>query len=239
MKIISDFKDYYDASQALGHDPTVVYFRKEEKIIIPDFPFPSIKYTKCVWSYRDWDRDINIINPYIIGFCGKIYAVIEMKASGVGEEYCYCYDMETVDVFMEKYCKKKDIEAFFKKNRWRKNSNHDNFKKFFNDTKEKREAFKNIFVENGIPIFLAKEETRVWGNYDKSAVLKTNVELKQYQFYKIFDVYTAFQELEMFLSNIAVPAKDMPEITDVLKADSKGFDKYSFRKDSSKKKKRK
>jgi hypothetical protein len=237
MRIISDFRDYYDASQALGHDPTVVYLRKQKEILIPDFPFPTTKYRRCLWYYRSWDRDINEIKSYTIGFCGKIYAVIQMRASGE-EKYSYCYTIKAVDAFMEKYCKKKDIEAFRKKQKWNKLSTRDNFKKFFDDTAAKRDAFENIFVENGVPIFLAEEGRTAWNAPKKPVPLTANVELKQYQFYKVFDTYTAFQEIEMYLSSIAVPSKEMPEITDVLKADSKGFDKFSFRADSSPRKQR-
>jgi len=246
MRIITDFRDYYDASQALGHDPTVVYMRKEKDIVLPiDFPFPSLDYMRYGWAYKEWDRVISA-DPYIIGFCGKIYAALRMVGRGKNyhkdyrddSDVEYCYTMEAVEAFIESHCKKRDIEKFKEKRSHSKITIQDKFKKFFDDVEEKREAFGNIFADNNIPIFVAEEERRSW-QAPKTVILKANVALKEYEFYKKFDVYTAFQEIEMYLGSMAVPAKEMPIITDVLKADSKGFNKYSFRKDPSKKKKRK
>ena len=241
MRIISDFHDYYDASQSLGHDPTVIYLRKKKEILIEDFPFPTLRYYKHTWHYRSWDRDIYRIEPYIIGLCGKIYAVIEMTVNKypVGEAIEYCYSIEEVDAFIEEHCRKKDIDKF-RKNKWKARvSIRDDFKKFFDEVEEKREDFGNIFVEHGVPIFVALDGNMGYFRYNSrnKSILNANEQLKRFKFVRIFDVYTAFQEIEMYLTNIAVPAKEMPKVPDVLNAESHGFDKkYSFRKDPSKKK---
>ena len=54
--------------------------------------------------------------------------------------------------------------------------------------------------------------------------------LKDYGIQKIIDPFTIYQEIKFFLSNDLVedPMKDF-QITDDLKRDSKGFDKWSFR----------
>ena len=50
----------------------------------------------------------------------------------------------------------------------------------------------------------------------------------------VVDPYTAFQEIAMFLGGMAMPLKPIPHLSDEIIAASKGFDKYSFRKDKSK-----
>lgn len=57
-----------------------------------------------------------------------------------------------------------------------------------------------------------------------------NARLKDYGFQKIFDPYQAFQQLEMFLGNLASPQTPIPKMTDVQKRDSHGFDTWSFKK---------
>lgn len=52
-----------------------------------------------------------------------------------------------------------------------------------------------------------------------------------YNFMRILDPYTIFQELQMWFNNLAEPAKVMPKFSDKMMAEIKGFDpKYSFRK---------
>ena len=69
-------------------------------------------------------------------------------------------------------------------------------------------------------------------------MLVVNGILKDFDFVKLFDPYQAFQELQMYLSNIAVPLKPIPEIDDVTMAEAKGFNKWSFRKERSSKKRK-
>lgn len=67
-----------------------------------------------------------------------------------------------------------------------------------------------------------------------SGKVEYNPLIKKYGFEKIIDPYTAFQEIYMFLAAKAKPEKIVPEMSNLDKAFSKGFDKYSFRKDKSK-----
>ena len=53
--------------------------------------------------------------------------------------------------------------------------------------------------------------------------------LRPLEFFRVFGAYAAYQEIEMYLSNQAIPQKKMPEISDEMKALAHGFDKYSFR----------
>ena len=62
--------------------------------------------------------------------------------------------------------------------------------------------------------------------------LVINPELKKWQFYKLFDSYSAFQEISLFLGNDLARERQgkVPTGDDVTLAVSKGFDKWSFRK---------
>lgn len=66
-----------------------------------------------------------------------------------------------------------------------------------------------------------------------SGKVEYNPLIKKYGFEKIIDPYTAFQELYMFLAAKAKPEKIVPEMSNLDKAFSKGFDRFSFRKDKS------
>lgn len=66
-----------------------------------------------------------------------------------------------------------------------------------------------------------------------SGKVEYNAILKQYEFEKIIDPYTAFQEVYMFLAAKAKPEKVIKEMSNDDKVFSKGFDKFSFRKEKS------
>lgn len=64
-----------------------------------------------------------------------------------------------------------------------------------------------------------------------------NGELKKFHFYKVFDAYSAYQELSMWVDNLAYPGNVMIDIEDEYRIAAHGFDhKYAFRKEPSKKK---
>lgn len=65
-------------------------------------------------------------------------------------------------------------------------------------------------------------------------VIETNCPLKDKNFFKVLDAYSAYQELSMWFNNKATPEKPIPKLDDITMRDIKGFDKYSFRKDKSK-----
>ncbi len=57
-----------------------------------------------------------------------------------------------------------------------------------------------------------------------------NACLKELDFFKVIDTYTAFQELQMFMGGMARPNKPIPHVSDKNMVSIKGFDEWSFRK---------
>jgi len=57
--------------------------------------------------------------------------------------------------------------------------------------------------------------------------------LADYQFFRVFDIFATYQALEYYLCNILVAPDDpyIEPVSDKIKAESKGFDKFSFRKE--------
>ena len=72
--------------------------------------------------------------------------------------------------------------------------------------------------------------------YRGDECLVKNPTLMDYQFYKVFDPYSAYQEISMFLGNQLCNTKEaeVPVGDDIVLAESKGYDKWSFRKEPSK-----
>ena len=88
-----------------------------------------------------------------------------------------------------------------------------------------KNVFKGITLKYKSPIVLIKNDELI-----------VNPCLKEYKFFKYMDAYTIYQELEMFVGNDLVrdTKVEVPVGSDKVLAASKGYDKYSFRKDKSK-----
>ena len=84
---------------------------------------------------------------------------------------------------------------------------------------------------------LAKER---WDRQRRYSYALVNPNLLLLQFGQMMDAFEAFQKLEFFISNELVPPDmiNVPPPSDELKVQSKGFNKWSFRKEPGKKKRK-
>jgi len=85
-----------------------------------------------------------------------------------------------------------------------------------------------------LPLFeLFKTAIFVHQSGDKSVVL--NERLNQYSFQKVLPPMEAFQELATYVgARLTQPVRQDPPLSDEVKAEIHGFDKYSFRKGKTK-----
>lgn len=96
-------------------------------------------------------------------------------------------------------------------------------------------ALRGLIYDN--TIIAGTNEKLERGHLSISACLIKNPILTHFHFQKMVDSYTAVQEIEMYLGRLATNnTPPMPGGSDKVIAESKGFDKYSFRKPPSKNK---
>jgi len=234
MRVISEFRDYYDVVQAQGQDQSLLYVRKERTVVIKneDFPFPyMLHYGGMYWGFR---RLISpIMRQYIIGLCGKIYPVIHLSSSRDNNK-AWCHKLEDVDVFIEANFKKKEVAEYYLPHNsrkvtvkvWDSSVRRYLFDKFFKECEAKKEAFQEMFIQERCPIIVG-----AWRSArSKDTKIVYNACLKDYEFFRVIEPYTAFQEIAMFMGNLAVPLKEIPKIPDLVMVSAKGFDEFSFRK---------
>jgi len=218
MRIIANNYDYYDGVQRHGQDRSLIYHRTEKTFD---------DRTQHTWLQKYHDQMPFGGVPKIIGFCGQIYVCVQFThAEYVGRmhnvEHFTCYTIDEVDAYVAKHKDKKQRKDYYEARQpYRKWNKPDRFQfqQFF-ETAHKDCI--ELFSKFACPIFLI-EDYRI----------TVNPELKRVDFFRVVDPYSAFQELERYLGNIAQPEKIMPVIPDELKAESKGFDKFSFRKQKS------
>lgn len=256
MRIASDFRDYYDVGMAEGQDQSLVYQRYPIVEEHKHYPF-STMFGSYSRRYRhDWSL---YVRSYTIGFCGKFYKVLELNTPENGgrndkegrSTRKWCYNVADVDSYVKKYAPKRydDYrEKHWKKgNDWNSEQRQHSFDNFFNglprskwqkdpteDELKRSQAWRDAwFQKHRSPIIVAEIVNEYEGK------LTYNGCLKPFEFYRVFDPYLAFQEIAMWLGNQAVPIKPILKLDDVTMAEIKGFDKFSFRKDPSSKKRKK
>jgi len=227
MRIISDFRDYYDCVYGLVQDQETVYLRKrvEEKLEI--FPFPIF------WCHPTVKMPVGF-RVAIVGFCGKIYPALEVTYDWT-KPSVFCYTAEEVDDVVEAHCRDREIQSYRWKIQRRKRSQWKVYRhwhnrqrrtevvKFFEACAEVQDSYQRFFRDG--PIFVAR--------YDRTNDMSITYNdcLGPLGFVRVFDPYTAFQEVYMFICNLAVPQKPIPEVSDKDMVTAKGFNKWSFRKE--------
>jgi len=261
MRIIAKNHDYYDSVLAFGHDTHVVFERKEEEYVagwkkpLPEgYSFMSPKLGSRQMTYhwahgrRQGGYDTNKMgrefsfNPFTVAFCGRLYPGIrlESRQGYMGTwKADYAYTLDAYVTLLHHFGL--EFVAPGRKQPWvtygeRKGSpkKEKDCKEYFDRTGEDHIAF---FAEKRKPIAVFDKPDEHDG-----ARLTFNGELKKISFYKVFDAYTAFQELDMFISGVMSspgsgdPTKTKPKrpnpvgISDEDLRDKKGFDDMSFKK---------
>lgn len=228
MRIISDFHDYYDTIQAQGQDLTTLYVRKQQKITIKNWPFPAIQYHNR-WIKGHWQNLPNT-QQHIVGFCGKIYPIWKMTWGH--HKPALCHTSTEVDTFIRTKAKTAELEEYEtgRKKRtpekyWSRALRKHKIEEYFDKCKSQQTNFNKIFIEHHCPIFIAEYK------YKHDSTITINGNLKEIEFYRLFDTQTAFQEIAMYFGNLTTPPKPIPKIDDKTMTTSKGFDKWSFRKE--------
>lgn len=233
MRIISKFQDYYDSGMAFGQDQSVVFYR-EEKDVIP----AKEGYTKIYPAYfglnnRDhyevynfgpyYDPDSVFIYKATVVFCGKVW-----NALAVGHyQFQYFYDYDSFSDYIAKLGLSLERRAGYK---WGPNYHAQNYRNWLAEPGTTK--FHDELINDRI-VIAANYRVDCYGDNQK---VTTNGSLKEVQFYKVMDSYTAFQEIDMWIGGVL--PKDGPpmvEVTDKDKVSKHGFDKYSFRKSPTKK----
>jgi hypothetical protein len=239
MRIISDFHDFYDPIQKYGVDPKVIFQRKTD---VKEITIQTDLYNRK-YSGLNVFRDMG---TYAVGFAGEVFPVVHF----LGDQYNYkpvysehyCYSIDDIDVALKDRFTKKQYEMYMNGepfrydgywgNGWYRNSNRqyvvDWLKQDFGN------IYGFIFEKYDAPTFLLK----FCGGYSGSRKFQLiiNPVLKNCDFYRIYDPNTAYQKLFAYLQSVT---PDIPEISDEMLAHTHGFNKFSFRQQSSRKKRKK
>ena len=248
MRLVSKIHDYYDGVfRTSVQDKSSTFVRNKKEEIKP------VGWKGHIPAAIERYNDGFEIFFGVVGFCGAIYPFVKVQEGhGYGEEHIridsFHYNFED---FVRNHPKiverfdKNPYKYFFEEKgldeikNWLKNgktvtpSLSKPYREDYVITKDR--YFLDMFIKERICYF-----SMIWksANFFKDITMTFYPVLKDVQFFKVFDSYAAFQQIEMFLSNQIVKPDDpfIAPVPDKIKVESHGFDKHSFRKDKSTKK---
>jgi hypothetical protein len=244
MYIISKFKDYYDGVVgSMGIDKTLVFERTTE-IIEDKTKFPEPFTGKPRWEYRGNRNEFRNLSysypltkeskfsesaPFIVGFCGKLYIGWKFFRETQNKRYPSLTEgFESIITYDLDF-----VKANHSIDSWGKNLLSDLDYILSYDPI-------NLFRLLKTPIFIFDSDyERIALRHRRHEVFISNPQLKTYEFYKVMDSFTAFQEIQMFLGGVlGTGEKEIVEVEDKYKISQHGFDNKSFRRSKAHGKKR-
>jgi hypothetical protein len=210
--IVSKFHDYYDSIKTFGIDKSIVYNRKTEVIkenifdINKNFVFDFINDHFYYRNFRYLSNQPKI-TKFKISICGTLY-------NGLCYDNKFYYKLETFLQAVQNF-----NNAYFQEFVQRNKHISSNF-----EIKDSEKLF-NKHIEYKTPIFTFREMFR------NEKIVEKDSCLKEFNFEKIIDPFTMFQKIQQFISGVLTNIEKEPwPISDKLKAESHGYDKFSFRK---------
>jgi hypothetical protein len=231
MKIISKFRDYYDNISHQYLDKDILYLRKNQTKQLSRIEvkrLPKVDYFDLVISEHE-----HLLHQEFICFCGKVIPVITLRKMDLyGTILLTFYDATTLEQYLHQI--KHPLQ--FNQLKWRHHSYLyilKSIKNFFARS-EGLENLEPYYRKWNTPCFVFRRSLGDRFEYQ----IEINPCLREYNFAKIRDPFSAHQELYMFVSGVLnQPERPMVAISDSDKIHKHGFDKYSFRKLPTKKNK--
>jgi hypothetical protein len=249
MRIVSKFRDYYDSAQGYGADPKLAYIRETKELTLKE-PYWSQRMgpdDRKLNAAMNWFRDklppsYTYYDRGVVGFCGKAYPFYravrytDEPMTVTAKKTLYSFDaiihyLETTPTFRPAEVREQIAQLKSTKyHRYSGNLNAAHWKVY-------QEKFNPVLPDDVFRQFNAPV-VAFWENVGGTPMLVINPILREYDFASQVDPYRAFQELSMYVGNNLVTQKDPnPPIPDDLKAQSKGFDEWSFRRHKTESKK--
>lgn len=257
MRIISKFKDYYDTAMGLGQDKRLAYLRSESVVSCQLYDYqPGSTDVFGLEAFVDfmagrtsgWSSySERFGHEFSIGFgavlfAGKVYPFARVNVYSPGASVTLKEDVLYSIGDLAAWCAENGAVRFtssIEKDRFIGTTRPNrSYGRSWSSSYSWDFSLKDFFALHGSSQFesLALETHTPIAVFERNRVefLRVNCPLKDYKFYKVLDSWQAFQELEMFMGNIAAPDRVPVTISDRDRVIQYGFDSTSFRRAPSK-----
>ncbi len=253
LKILSDFKDYYDGGRALDTEDTPVYARFSRVHDLPPQQLSAAQREMLENAGRDlWQP--TMIPPFspvaqieVIAFCGRLFPYYVLRWTNDKKKWTcrYCYTLDQYFRALEEYvAHEKTIE-----NSDALSALRDALAEARGNDRQQRHRWGGVSLNTATwPAFQSRLVVDVpvrFFVYFKAPVVLfrpgtirgterriiINPCLKEANFVSQVSPHQAWQDLSMYLGNTLVDIASKPPqpISDELRAETHGFDRQSFR----------
>lgn len=231
MKIVSKFKDYYDSMRSMDREPEPLYVRETTTHRLTGYQWRGRRHGetpegRATREAADplWTEATTPPHPRratggrgVVAFCGRLYPFLTY-----GGRVAW-----TIQAFIDAAIATADDDDFPDKRGWLERVANGQRLHEFNGRSWDHFMWSRTRVVDDAPF--RHFDAPVIAMTDEDIVV--NPRLHAYDFARQVDSYTAWQDISMFLGNNLVRSVMKPEpVSDELKAHAHGFDKQSFRK---------
>jgi hypothetical protein len=243
MLILSKTHDYYDCVSQHGIDKTIIYKRKDSEI---EFNSNELNF-KIHDVYRDRCSSVLTVRLYYIYFCGKFYPGAKISWSrdspslannyNMKDPVYHCYSMYEYLAIVDLYNNTHNYNQFKILKDSKRTAyvsalrSHKKMNSFFSDEVK---ISHDLIHKIGTPVgMVGMRIPRPLNSNIKSnnIIFYKDINLKQFEFFRVKDTYIAFSEIAQFISGVlGGNSPPLIEIEDKHRITGRGFDNMSFRK---------
>lgn len=223
----SKIKDYYDtAIGQYGIDKSCVYVRETK-----DIGFNKVKTyfdltpaSHGITGYRNYNDELVISAPFIIGFCGKLYVGYYTEYEKKSKVFPYDPVYERIITYdTNEIAKVLNVDISRNFHLYSLAYRHMQFMEKFNGKIDDK-----LFIEHNTPIFVMDYGSNLHG-FGRGSQFVINPVLKDYEFFRVFDSFRTFQEISLYIGNVLTKPDEPKQLDDKYRLIQHGFDKNSFR----------
>lgn len=230
MRIISKFRDYYDAAQSHGRDDSVTFVRHATVIAGQDIlkAPPEVSFLRDFLANR-MPREIDtssrncwsiFVTHGIVLFAGKLHPfgeiMVQHRDPKVAPATEFVYSHAALESSMARLGQPMTSKDSMVRGGFQESATRTAFFDLAGSS-----ALMGSAISHRVPILLHRV---------RPALFELNPRLAGIDFVKQLDVWQAHQELAMFIGNLAAPGPATVTLTEVDRSRKHGFDKWSFRK---------
>jgi hypothetical protein len=240
MRIVSRFHDYYDQGMGHGQDQSILYIRKTEPLS-KEKAIPYINLANGNLGGGSLDKtgkEFSVsLHRRLLFFCGRSVQFVEAQFCAVRYPYecdepVFIYTWEALkSLFHAKGIDHWDVNSGYKHSKWLSNNYPLNNVKKWLSMSQVSSSLYNLMLKDRLSVLQVTYEGGEWVVY-KDPILR------KFQFIRRFQPFEAYQELSMWIGGV-LPGQDadMAVVGDKDRMSQHGFDKWSFKKMPSKKRK--
>ena len=215
MRIVSDFKDYYDVAGAYDSERDVIVEREQYEADLHLDKSNCHEMRRNLMHVCVWNRRGNFAIRYLY-FCGEIYPLIEPRLPWT--------HLQDLPVMYPQHIPK-DLNYLGDDDRLPADAMQELGKELKRQVQEEHPECFSAIISLPSNSYLRDNSGRI------RLAISFNPLLKDLQFYRVLDPYSAYQTIDEFTGRnrgdkVIKPASDSELIQ------SKGYDSHSFRKES-------